>query len=143
MVTYLTRSTFLLFIVSFFQTLYANEFITEREIIITNKTDLTFFIDPRPYERSHFISNNDILKKDSPITLKLHNANANANGVLSFTLNDGFAFSLFIRDNLIKLYGCKSQPVFFHPEFYFCTVAVDGPTNSQIQLNIQQSFSTS
>ena len=125
------------------QTSYADNFTTEREIIINNMTDLTFFVDPRPYERSHFISNDDILKKDAPITFKLLNENANANGVISFTLNDSFAFSLFIRDNLIKVYGCKSQPVFFHPEYYFCTVVVDDPTNSKIQLNIKQSFSTS
>ena len=140
---YLIASTFFLFILSTFQTLYASDFTTRREIIITNATDLTFFIDPRPYEQSYFISNDDILKKDSPIILKLHNDTANANGVLSFTLNGSFAFSLFIRDNLIKVYGCKSQPVFFHPEYYFCAVEVNDPTNSKIQLNIKQSFSTS
>lgn len=136
-------SNFILFILLTFQTLYADDFTTHREIIIINKTDLTFFIDPRPYESSYFISHDDILSKDKPITFKLINDTANANGVISFTLNNGFAFSLFIRDNLVKVYGCKSQPVFFHPEYYFCTVDLSGEKNNTIQLNIQQSFSTS
>lgn len=120
------------------------DFITqkEREIVITNNTDLTFFVDPRPYEGSYFISNNDLLKKDQPLIFKLRNENTNANGVISFTLNDSFAFSLFIRDNLIKIYGCKSQPVFFHPEYYFCTMVLDDPENGKIEMHIKQSFHT-
>ena len=136
MLMYLSRA---LVIFSFMvSALYAQSSLSQRRFSIANETDLSFYLLPKPFEGAEFSSFNPTILPGQTIhtTLSTFDGIRNANGVLAFHLDNHYVFSLVVKDALVSVHGCKSKPVFFHPEEYVC--ALDDLPTGEKRLLIQR-----
>ena len=99
--------------------------LSTREFSIANQTDISFSLLPKPFEGASFSSIDSIIQPGQTIQTTLSTADGirSANGVLAFHLDNHYVFSLVIKDAIVSMHGCKSKPVFYHPEEYVCTLS--------------------
>ena len=118
--------------------MYANHPLSSlRHIKIINHSELTLSIHHSPYSGSSFGRLEKSVERGQTVDLELFNEIENANGLLAFSTNDKYLFSLIIKDKVVNVHGCKSKQVFFHPEDYLCTLKKD-QTGTQIELKIHK-----
>ena len=98
---------------------------SQRHITIVNETDLTFDLQTRPFEGSDFTPFPFVLSSGATLQTNLNSFDSqlNANGLILFSLNSGYVFSLIMKDAIVSVHGCKSKNVFFHPEDYVCQLS--------------------
>lgn len=119
-------------------TLCAQPSLSQRPFSVTNETDLSFYVLPKPFDGAEFSSFNSTIQPGQTIrtTLSTFDGVRNANGVLAFHLDNHYVFSLVVKDAIVSVHGCKSKPVFFHPEEYVC--GIDDLPNGEKRLLIQR-----
>ncbi len=117
---------------------YAQMSFSTRTFVVSNTSDLAFTLQLRPFEGSQF---SDIPLKLLPgeelkTTLSSIDNVRSANGVIVFQMDARYVFSLVIKDAIVSVHGCKSKPVFFHPEEYVCLLT--DSDNGEKRLMIQR-----
>jgi len=113
---------FLLLLLNLPQAMLADTALSKRPILVTNQSNLSFDVQPKPFDGSYFTPFAYTLFPQSQLSFSLESYNdlSAANGVVVFMLGGRYVFSLVIKDQMISVHGCKSKNVFFHPDDYVC-----------------------
>ena len=117
---------------------YAQTPLSTRSFVVSNTSDLTFTLQLRPFEGSQFSETPLKLLPGEALKTTLSSIDSvrNANGVIVFQMDARYVFSLVIKDAIVSVHGCKSKPVFFHPEEYVCLLT--DSDNGEKWLTIQR-----